>query len=157
MKKFRNLLLGAFLGGLGMYFFTAKDPAMAETVTTNDESLTERFRNNYNLMVRWMNIRQDNTNLGDRLMKKGYKTIAIYGMGEIGTLLYNELKQSDIKVLYGIDNGGAYADITVKSTDEPLEPVDAVIVSVIYAFDSIKNELADKVSAPIISLEEVLS
>lgn len=155
MKKTGTFLTGALLGGIGTYFFAAKEPTI-ETNVSGIDIMTERFRKNYNLMVRWMTALQNHKSIADTLTELGIHSIAIYGMGEIGTLLYNELKDTEIVIPYAIDNGGAYAELEIRCSDDILDTVDAIIVSTIYAYDEIKTNLQGKFDGKILSLEEII-
>ena len=152
MKKSGSILAGAILGGIGTYFFAAKEPIEGNTMTDVDD----KFRKNFNLMVRWMTALQNHHSLADSLTRRGIHSIAIYGMGEIGTLLYNELKDTDIAMPYAIDNGGAYAELEVRCSDDTLDSIDAIIVTVLYAYDEIKSDLQRKFNGEIFSLAEII-
>lgn len=110
------------------------------------------------MMNQWVKVKQEGKNLSDYFVKKGYKKIAIYGMSYAGETLLEELKESDIEVAYGIDRkaDGIYADIDIVSVDDNLEDVDAIVVTAITFFDEIEDKLSQKISCPIISLEDIL-
>ena len=118
----------------------------------------EKFKNYYNLLNQWLLLKNENKGLSDYFIKNNYKKIAIYGMGELGSRLVEELKDSDIVIKYAIDKnaGGAYSEIEVRSMDDVLDNVDAVIVTAVFAFDEIEIELSKIVDCPIISLEDVI-
>lgn len=156
MKKLGAFITGTILGSIGTYFFAAREPA-GGTTANNMDTMTERFRKNYNLMVRWMTAAQNHKSIADTLSEQGIHSVAIYGMGEIGTLLYNELKDTEIAMPYAIDNGGAYAELEIRRSDDTLDSVDAIIVSVIYAYDEIKSDLQGKFDGKIVSLEEIIA
>lgn len=69
-----------------------------------------------------------------------------------------ELKDSDIEVAYGIDRNAyrIYADVDIISVDDNLEDVDAIVVTAITFFDEIEDNLSQKISCPIISLDDIL-
>ena len=79
-------------------------------------------------------------------------------MSYAGETLVEELKHSDIQVAYGIDKKAdtMYADVEVVSMDDPLEEVDAIVVTAITFFDEIEDQLCQKADCPIISLEDIL-
>jgi hypothetical protein len=79
-------------------------------------------------------------------------------MSHVGELLLDELKDTDIKVAYGIDRKRSwnYTDIDVYSPEDSLKEVDAIVVTAIASFDEIKGNLSSKVDCPIISLEKIL-
>ena len=112
----------------------------------------------YMAFDQWLRVRQEGKTLVEYFEKNGYKTVAIYGMKELGERLYDELEGSDIKVKYIIDKNAdqIYADVNVITPDEKLEPVDVIVVTAIYYFDEIEEMLSEKVDYPIVSLEDIL-
>ena len=91
-------------------------------------------------------------------IQNGYKTVAIYGMKELGERLYDELKNSEIAVKYVIDQNAdaIYADVDVVAPEDSLEDVDVVVVTAIHYFEEIESMLGEKVDYPIISLEDII-
>jgi hypothetical protein len=79
-------------------------------------------------------------------------------MKELGELLYHELENSQIEVSYAIDRNvkASGIDVPVLKPENVTDDVDLIIVTAIYYFDEIKRELCNKVSCPIISLEDVI-
>ena len=73
-------------------------------------------------------------------------------MSFAGETLIDELKNSAIEVVYGIDKraNSLYADVDIVSIEDSLEDVDAVIVTAITFFDEIEEKLSDKLDCPII-------
>ena len=59
---------------------------------------------------------------------------------------------------YAIDKNAdmIYANVDVVTPDDELEPVDVIVVTAIYYFDEIEEDLSEKVDCPIISLEDIL-
>lgn len=110
------------------------------------------------LMSQWVKVKQSGKGIADYLEKNNYKKIAIYGMGNVGEILINELYGSSIEIIYGIDRNAddIYAECKVVKPDEKLEQVDAVIVTSITYFDEIVNDLCTKLDCPILSIENIL-
>lgn len=111
------------------------------------------------LMNQWVNLKQDKRNLAEYFQKNGYQKIAIYGMGPIGLQLVRELKNSSVDVSYGIDQNSdsIFASIRVVKMNDELASVDAVVVTVIKEFDAIREDLLEKLTCPIIAIEDVLN
>lgn len=110
------------------------------------------------MMNQWVHIKQDGKSIAEYLLKKNYKTIAIYGISYAGERLIDELRDSEIRIAYGIDKNAdsIYTDIEVVTPEEPLKGVDAVIVTTIFFMEEITRDLAGKLSCPILSLEDIL-
>ena len=110
------------------------------------------------MLIQWLRVNQAGGSAATYLKKKGYETVAIYGMKELGELLLGELKKTDIFVPYAIDRDADSIFVPIdiyKPTDE-LKKVDAVIVTAIHYYEDIQKAIRDKVNCPIISLEEIL-
>ncbi|MCM1211806.1 MAG: hypothetical protein NC318_09395 [Blautia sp.] len=112
----------------------------------------------YMAFDKWLQVRQKGKTLVEYFEKQGYKTVAIYGMKELGERLYDELYGSGITVKYIIDKNAdlLYADVDVVTPDEKLESVDVIVVTAIYYFDEIEEMLSERVDYPIVSLEDIL-
>lgn len=112
----------------------------------------------YQLMTEWVKVRQEGKTISDSLAKRGYKTIAIYGMNYVGMTLLNEIAESDITVAYGIDQKAEdiFVEIDLITPENELKEVDAIIVTPIYYFDEISETLEKKTNIPIVSIEDIL-
>lgn len=112
----------------------------------------------FRMMDKWVQVKQEGKNLASYFEKNGYKKIAIYGMSYAGKTLVSELRDTDIRVAYGIDKnaGSIYSDVEIVSMDEKLDEVDVVVVTAITFWDEIEEKLSAKINCPIISLEDVL-
>lgn len=115
------------------------------------------------MMNQWVNIKQEGKNLSSYFERNGYKRIAIYGMSYAGCTLYDELLNSDIEIAYLIDQNVQKAMSLGKgfgakfvSMDEPLEEVDAIVVTPITFFEEIYKNLRKKIECPIVSLEDII-
>lgn len=115
-----------------------------------------KFRQYYFLLNKWIQLKQKRINFEEYFIKRGYRTIAIYGMGEIGTHLLEELKGTDINIKCVIDKENISLNIPIiKNVTNHLN-VDAIVVTPIFAFDSIKNEIEKLTNISVISIEEIV-
>ena len=75
-----------------------------------------------------------------------------------GETLLEELRETQIQVVYGIDKNAEniYSDISILSLEDTLDDVDAIVVTAVTFFDEIEDELHKKVNCPILSLEDIL-
>lgn len=127
--------------------------------TVKDKSQkVDKFKGYYNMLNQWLSLKNEGKSLEKYFIDNGYRTIAIYGMGEMGNRLYEELKNSGITVKYAIDKeaDNTYSELEVVDMNDDLEEVDAIIISAVFAFDEIREELSAKVDYPVISLEDVV-
>ena len=110
------------------------------------------------VMNQWLINKQEGKSLVSFFEENGYKSIAIYGMSYLGERLEDELRDSGIKICYAIDKNAEniYADIDVKSLEDDMDDVDAVVVTAVYFFDEVEEELEKIFDCPIISLEDIV-
>lgn len=146
-----GMLIGAVAGG-----------GAAGTVSSKKiKDMSQRGAKVHQLYMafdQWLRIRQEGKTLVEYFKRQDYKTVAIYGMKELGERLYDELEGSGITVRYIIDKNAdsIYADVDVVAPDEKLDPVDVIVVTALYYFDEIEEMLSERVDCPIISLEDIL-
>lgn len=146
-----GMAMGAAAGGI----------AVGVTSMKESKGLMEKhakMNELYQAFNQWLCIRQEGKSLVEFFERNNYKTVAIYGMKELGERLYDELKDSGIIVQYAIDKSAdvIHADVDVVTPDEKLKPVDVIVVTAIYYFDEIESMLSEKVDYPIVSLEDIL-
>lgn len=124
-----------------------------------EKALSQKHLKMFLLMNQWVKLKQEEKKLSRYLAEEGYMSIAVYGMSYVGQTLLNELKESEVNVVYGIDKSAdrIYADIRIYTPDEELPKVDAVIVTAINFFDEIEAHLVKKLDCPIISLEDIVN
>lgn len=118
----------------------------------------DKFKSYYNMLNQWLVLKQEGKSLTGYFVDNNINTIAIYGMGEMGNRLYDELKGSGIKVEYAIDKNAesTYSELDIKTLEDELPFVEAIIVTAVFAFDDIEKEISSKVGYKVISLEDVI-
>lgn len=123
-----------------------------------EQQKKDKFKRYYNILNQWLFLKHENKSLENYFVKHSYKNIAIYGMGEMGIRLYDELKNTDIKVIYGIDRNAEFLHLNLNIIDvnDKFEEVDAIIITPIFAYEKIVETLQDRIKCPMISLEEVV-
>ena len=122
------------------------------------QSLADKHLALFLMMNQWVKIKQEGKKLASYFDKNGYKRIAIYGMSYAGETLMDELKGTDITIVYGIDKNAdsIYVGVDIVSMEDVLDEVDAVVVTAITFFDEIEEKLSEKLNCPILSLEDIL-
>lgn len=144
-----HLLVGVCIGAI-----------VFKRVNKKYESLAEehyKLNINYNFLMSWLSHK--GFDLSEDLSQKGYKIIAVYGMGSIGKLICKSIDNSVVRIEYGIDKNesGINSDIKILNPENNLPEVDAIIVTPVYYYDDIKKDLIRKVSCPIISLYDLIN
>lgn len=112
----------------------------------------------YEFMNRWLALKQAGADFSTFFSSQGIRSIAIYGIHHMGERLYDELKGSRVKVMYGIDKNARESvwEIPIFRPDDVLKPVDAVVITPIFDFLEIKDYLSAKMECPMIFIEDVL-
>ena len=147
-------VLFVFAGFTGYFCARRKFVDILKTERENNAKLLEFFQ----LLVRWHSVKRNGKEVSKWLKCHGINTIAIYGMKELGDLLYRDLTNEGFDVRYGIDRNADNILTTLRmvSPQDKLEPVDAVIVTAIHYFDEIENDIKNKAKGRILSLEDIL-
>lgn len=119
----------------------------------------EKYFKLFSMMSRWVLAKQQGKSPATYLEKCGYRRIAIYGMSQVGQALLKELEISPVEAAYAIDQNADWllGDCKVVKCSDPLEEVDAIVVTPVYYYESIKRELGKKVSCPILSIQDVIN
>ena len=148
--------LGAVIGVLCFIYISGNRIVIA---TKKIRESADKYFLYFLMANQWIKLKQDGVAIEDYFKKNGYQNIAIYGMAQLGEILYQELEKTSVEVSYAIDASPDrllvhYCNILQPEDDLP--DVDAVIVTPIPYFKSIKRKLSKKLECPIISLEDVL-
>lgn len=155
MKKKINAIICLLLGFISGRFVSKK---IVLSQLNKIKEYSDKHLMLFLMMNQWVKIKQEGVNLSEYFERKNYNCIAIYGMSYVGQTLVRELEKTEIKVAYGIDRNSdnIYSNIHVVSMKEPLEKVDAVVVTAVRFFDEIEKELHERIDCPIISIEDIL-
>lgn len=100
-------------------------------------------RDTIQLLKRWLENKNNNKSFCDYFATAGYKTIGIMDAGEIGRILYDELRNSKIEIKWFIDKNAegisAIDGIPVRLMKDifGLPMVDIICVSPIYDYESV--------------------
>ena len=120
----------------------------------------ERYRDYWITLRDWLNIIEDGKTITAYLRDNNIHRVAIYGMGMLGTPLYEELVSHNFEVIYGIDQDSRKDekfDIPICSLDDKLQNVELIIVTVGYAYENIKNRILKQGNFNIMSLNELIA
>lgn len=118
-----------------------------------------RLESYYKVLNLWLQIKFKGLSLSQYFERLNYKKICIYGGGELGKNLIEELKKSNVEIAYVIDKNGDSSlskEIMVLTPEDDLPSVDIMVCTVVFACDEIKKKMKEKVSFPIVSLDEVV-
>lgn len=131
----------------------------------NKEKSLERSKIYYKLVYEWFAQKNQNKSIVEFFNKYNINRIAIYGKGSLGELLFQELEHSSINIVCFIEQNSSTMfqteyEIPIVNIKEftILKPnIDAIIITPVHIYDSIKDELSSlKGCDKIISLEDVI-
>lgn len=106
---------------------------------------------------KWLELKQNYRELMTYFLNNGYKSVAIYGMGDLGKKLFFELINEGVDVLYTIDkNIGADDVYKMVSLTEKLPGADVMVVTAVSSFDEIYLDLKSRFDGEIVNIEDVL-
>lgn len=126
------------------------------------DSLYYRNKIYYEILYLWLDNRNNNRNIANYFNVRNIHKIAIYGGGNLGKLLYDELKiENKCIVNYIIDKQHVENDfgnlpiIKLQELDKA-ESVDAIIITPVYAAEKIIVELSKYSLKNIICIDEII-
>ena len=106
---------------------------------------------------KWLELVQNGRSLTIYFLNNGYKSVAIYGMGDLGKKLFCELTKEGVDVLYTIDkNIGTDDAYKMVSLTEKLPGADVMVVTAVSSFDEIYLDLKSRFDGEIVNIEDVL-
>lgn len=151
VKFILGTLLSFFLG-----IFISRHIAYKKIVEESD--IISKYICLFKFANEWIILKQRGIEFKRYFKERGYNSIAVYGMGDLGERFVDEVKNTDINIEYAIDRcrKGKYANIEIKNFDGALPKVDAVVVTPIYNFWEIRPSLTDRFECPVVSLEDVV-
>lgn len=146
------LLVGGLIGFVSGKYLLNKG-------VTEKIKKVDKFKSYYSMLNEWMCLKNNGKRLDKYFINKHYNNIAIYGIGEMGKRLYEELHNTNVKIIYAIDKNAAdnpYPDLEILTLEDKLEKVDVIVVTATFDYDKIETQLSEKINCRIISLEDVL-
>lgn len=154
-KEIMTSLLGMAIGAIGGAVTAGKIMGRG---TGRWRELAEKNYVLFLLMNKWIRTKQEGRHIREYFEENGYHFIAVYGMSYVGKCLIDELKDCDIEIKFAVDRNtaGIYSDIKIYSPEDELPKADVMIVTAVYYYNEIYNNLKDKVTYPIVSLEDIL-
>lgn len=124
-----------------------------------------KFRMYYNLLIKWIYVYRDVKKIEDYFSINNISKVAIYGMGELGRILFDELCLSDkvkIELLIDQKKGSAFGKVKVLSIYDDISQelinkgIELIIVTPIFSYNEIEKELIKKTNIKTVSLEEII-
>lgn len=122
---------------------------------------TEKYRIFYELTYEWLNGTVAGKHITDWIVKNGYLSVAIYGMGPLGQMVYSDLcKCKKVHIKYGLDRRKdvEWEGLEIYGLENCPEPVDLIVVTAVASYEEIKTEVREKLkfSCKLISLMQLV-
>ncbi len=116
------------------------------------------YKSYYEMMRKWIPLYQKGIRIAKYFEENNYRKIAIYGMGDMGILFYEDVKESELEIAYVIKAHEGERDIgkEIKDIEDDLDAVDAIVVCEIGAYDYVSNLLRDRIDYPLIPLDDII-
>lgn len=113
----------------------------------------------YLIAINWLRLKQKGKKIDDYLYRNGYYSVAIYGMSYMGENVYEELKESMVSVLYGIDEDKSrfYGELQIYTPSEVCNTVDVIINTTTIDNDIVGKEITQLDDVKVISIEEIIT
>ena len=153
-KKIISYFLCMLFGALfGAYWMAKK----CEQELINKEERARRSLTNMRSACKLFRATQRNRCIENYFENMNINSVAIYGMGEIGTLLVEYLEQKGIEIRCIVDKNKDVKTYGYQlfSPDDDLPQTDAVIVTSAYYFVDIADKLRKHTDANIISIDDI--
>lgn len=158
MKKGTGAILSIMSGATGAAIGAGVTVKKLNKKINWYEKRVDKFKTYFDLTNEWLRLKNEGKNLVAFFEKNEWSHIAIYGMGELGTRLMEELKDSSVTIEYAIDKHAdkVYSEVEVKEIGEELPPVDVIVVTPFYVYNEVEETLMSIVDYPIVSIEDVV-
>lgn len=124
----------------------------------------ERYQYTYLTVQQYLSIKCQKKSIVDFFLERGYKKVAIYGLGELGRCVLYDLLDTEVKVLYVVDQNNKNYPLGIngipvisKETIQQQGDIDVIVVTVLYEFNNIVDSLLEKIELEkIINLSDVV-
>lgn len=134
---------------------------LCDNIIKKKNKKINRLDQYYIILRKWLSANQKGITLSDYFKNHSYKKVAIYGLGELGRCLVDEISKDDI-IVCGIDKD--ISDMNYEfdlyradDVDKITQDIDVVVVTAVSYFDSIKGLLQNKLDCDIISLQDIIN
>ena len=160
MRILFTAILICFSGAVFILYILMKRYQYVYRKTINDRNALKEY---YELCNQWLNNLHRGEYIDRYFFEKGYKNILIYGMGEIGKRLFEELESSDhIFNCFFVDKSAKYPYVEhaklIKLEDIINNSnIDIIVITPIYALKSIQDSIKNQdLKVEIISIKDII-
>lgn len=122
--------------------------------------IEEKWLEFYVILNQWWLIKYNGHSLAEYFKKKSIKSVAVYGIKELGLHLVDDLKDSGVSVAYFIDNNAepnsSIGELAIIKPEDKLPVTDAIVVTAIHYYAEIEDMLSKENNVRIINLQDVV-
>ena len=125
------------------------------------ERTIQKYKMFYSLFSKWIELYQTGDSLDDWFKQRQVNSISIYGYARVGKLLVREIQKhcSDITIVDIFDRRKLEPDLEDINIVEPQygnRNVDLVIVTALYDYNEIENDLRQYGFRAVVSLQDII-
>lgn len=154
--KLSNFLLGM---GIGVFLNYIYVKYRKKDKKNSFNPSIKKYEMGFQVFNKWVKLKNESKTFEPYFQDNEISIVAIYGMGDLGERLYEELNNLNVGIAYAIDRMASAKKINglrVVGIDDTLENVDAIIVTPIQDYYEIEKMLEEKTDIDIISLEYIV-
>lgn len=121
------------------------------------KSKMERY---FDILEKWMTLEEQGGKIEECFLRNQWEHVAIYGYGKIGRHLRTRLHNTSVKIDYIIDQNENIdgEGIEIRKLDDGLPSVDAIVVTPILEFETIREALQNRAHTDqVVSMEDLFS
>ena len=152
MKKYVIAgLRGSFIGGICLGRWSREEDLVTE------RNRVKKFEDYFSILNSWLKLKNHGGEVKDYFCKNKFRRIGIYGMGELGKRLYEELEKSDVEIIFAMDKGGYNLPngLRMVNESEEIPTVDVIVVTPTFDYNNIENSLQQRTHNKIVSISEI--
>lgn len=119
----------------------------------------EKWFEYFQLLNRWLTVKSEGKRIADFFDQEEIGRVAVYGVGDLANRLSEELRDTRVELLYGIDRDVSCTNSKVEviySLDDEWPEVDAIVITPFLSVGEIEKALRQKCSCRLIPLDEIL-
>lgn len=140
-------------------YIEKKAVSFSRAQSENKSILEEKYKRWYRTLYSWK-IKSDKN--GVSIIKKyfthkGYRKVAIYGLGKWGDLIYSELKRDGFNVGFGIDERiKEFHGLEIRRNGDDFNDADVIVVSVFMEYANIKETICKGYKGQVVSILDIV-
>ncbi len=158
MKRINTILVIFVTATIGFVVGVGVIWGMFKKLIRKDNQNFKKLTLYYHILNQWVSLKQKKKTVVEYFERNNYKTVAIYGMKELGELLLFELENSEIDVRCIIDQDPIFINkkTSVLHPDDIIPDVDVIVVTASYYFREIEKKMKQKINGDVVSIDDVV-